>query len=282
MVAGGLQCGYHGFVFDPSGTCVSVPGQDSIPSRANLVGFPVAACGPFVWVWPGDPVRAKVDQIPAMEPLESTGWTFVTGEAELGCDYGLLIDNLLDLSHETFIHAGTIGSPEIAETPITTEADEMNGVVRVRRAMRGVQCPAFFERFTGLRTPIDRGQDIEFFAPSMYLLHVTLAAGAPLDDPPFGNEAFRIRVFYAITPGGANITHFRFAMARDFGHDDDELSLLFERSQYDLIAEDARALEILQRGIDDQGWPTEVSIRIDSGGLASRRVLKQMAQGSTR
>jgi phenylpropionate dioxygenase-like ring-hydroxylating dioxygenase large terminal subunit len=29
-----LICGYHGFTFDPSGACVSVPGQSNIPRAA--------------------------------------------------------------------------------------------------------------------------------------------------------------------------------------------------------------------------------------------------------
>lgn len=271
-----IQCGYHGFVFDCEGTCVSVPGQKAIPSKANIGSFAVAERGPFVWVWPGDPAAADESTIPAVAQLEEPGWTFVTGEVLLRCDYGLLIDNLLDLSHESFIHAATIGSPEVAETPITTDLDKEAGVVRVSRKMEGVQCPAFFERFTGLRSPIDRGQELEYFAPGFYIVHVTLSPAAAARTEPT-DERYRIRVFYAITPAGPTSTNYLFGMARDFSHDSEELSEIFDKSQHAIIAEDAAALEILQSSIDAQGWPSEVSIKIDTGGLAGRRVLAQLA-----
>ena len=38
-------------------------------------------------------------------------------------DYRLMIDNLMDLTHETHVHATSIGQPEIDETPCKTAAD---------------------------------------------------------------------------------------------------------------------------------------------------------------
>jgi vanillate O-demethylase monooxygenase subunit len=280
VVGDNIQCGYHGFVFDCAGTCVSVPGQTAIPSKANLQAFASAERGPFLWAWMGDAADADPSTIPAVDLLEEPGWTFVTGEVLLRCDYGLLLDNLLDLSHESFIHAATIGSPEVAEAPITTEVDKEGGVVHVSRQMKGVQCPAFFERFTGLRTPIDRGQDIKFFAPGFYLVAVTLSPAAAEGAEVADDQRYRIRVFYAITPGERATTNYLFGMARDFGHDQAELSELFDKSQHAIIAEDAAALEILQRSIDVEGWPSEVSIKIDTGGLAGRRALAQLAGGT--
>ena len=33
----GLQCGYHGLVFDASGKCIEIPGQEKIPDQAHVV-----------------------------------------------------------------------------------------------------------------------------------------------------------------------------------------------------------------------------------------------------
>ncbi len=41
--------------------------------------------------------------------------------ATIDARFDLLVDNLLDLSHETFLHSGSIGTPEVAETPIEVE-----------------------------------------------------------------------------------------------------------------------------------------------------------------
>ena len=85
----------------------------------------------------------------------------------LDARYGLLIDNLLDLSHETFLHSGLIGTPEVAESPITTTVDDEAAVVHVSRRMEAVECPKFYSGSTGLRSPIDRWQDIEYHAPGL-------------------------------------------------------------------------------------------------------------------
>ena len=39
VVPEGLQCGYHGLVFDTSGACVHVPGQDKIPAKARVRSY---------------------------------------------------------------------------------------------------------------------------------------------------------------------------------------------------------------------------------------------------
>ena len=50
-----IVCGYHGFTYDTSGTCVFVPGQQRIPRTARVASYPVAEVDSFVWVWIGDP-----------------------------------------------------------------------------------------------------------------------------------------------------------------------------------------------------------------------------------
>ena len=58
VVEEGLQCGYHGLIFDRSGTCVSVPGQEHILERTRVRSFPVVEQDAFVWIWMGDPAKA--------------------------------------------------------------------------------------------------------------------------------------------------------------------------------------------------------------------------------
>ena len=39
VVPEGIQCGYHGLVFDCTGACVKVPGQDTIPRKAMVRSY---------------------------------------------------------------------------------------------------------------------------------------------------------------------------------------------------------------------------------------------------
>src|SRR6266540_494013 len=128
-------CGYHGFTYGADGRCVAVPGQTRVPRTARLKAYPVAELDSFVWVWIGDPDRADVTRIPRASYLDSPDYTTVSGMEPLAARYELLVDNLLDLSHETYLHGGYIGTPEVADTPITTEVDEDAGIVYVSRHM---------------------------------------------------------------------------------------------------------------------------------------------------
>ena len=152
-VGDAVQCGYHGLTFDPDGRCTWAPGQERIPSRANITARPLVQRGPWVWVWMGDPDAPDHDRLPAMPWLDHADWQVVHGMEPLAARPSLLIDNLLDLSHETFLHAGYIGTPEVADTPIATTVDDERDVVHVSRRMEAVECPPFYSQTTGLSTP---------------------------------------------------------------------------------------------------------------------------------
>ena len=50
-------------------------------------------------------------------------WAFGGGLYHIGCNYRLMVDNLMDLTHETYVHATSIGQKEIDEVPCTTKVD---------------------------------------------------------------------------------------------------------------------------------------------------------------
>ncbi|WP_235787080.1 Rieske 2Fe-2S domain-containing protein [Streptomyces mutabilis] len=145
-----IVCGYHGFTYDTTGTCVYVPGQKRVPRTARIASYPVLEQDSLVWVWIGDPALADIGAVPRARHLDSPGWVTVRGMEPIDADYGLLVDNLLDLSHETYLHGGHICTPEVAETPITTEVDEGAGIVRVSRHMDDAECPPFYAKSTGI------------------------------------------------------------------------------------------------------------------------------------
>lgn len=267
-----LVCGYHGFTFDCSGTCVAVPGQEQIPSRARVRTYPVAEQGVWVWIWMGDP---EVATAPPPTPwlVDGGDWRVVTSMAPLRARYGLLVDNLLDLSHETYLHAGYIGTPEVAATPIETDVDEAAGVVRVSRRMHDVECPPFYSRSTGIEGRIDRWQDIEYFAPGYYLLHSRIA---PTGLEPGQPGEFHLEISYGITPSTETSTYDFWAVSRDFALDDGAVTEHLYKLNETVVAQDVAALDVLEARIAADPDPYEVSIKIDKGGLAARRMLERM------
>jgi vanillate O-demethylase monooxygenase subunit len=277
-----IVCGYHGFTYDRGGTCVFVPGQQRIPRTARVASYPVVEQDSFVWVWIGDHDRADPGRIPRAPWLTDPAYTTVCGMEPLNARYMLLVDNLMDLSHETYLHGGYIGTPEVANTPITTEVDEDAGIVYVSRHMDDAECPSFYAKSTGIEGRITRWQDIEYHPPCLYLLHSRVAPQGvypPADGPD--DQAFHVEVVYAITPSTENSTYDFWAVARDFALDDKGISEFLATSNRTVVLQDVTALNILEQVIasEPEGYQ-ELSINIDTGGLAARRILKQMAEGT--
>jgi vanillate O-demethylase monooxygenase subunit len=130
VVGEGLQCGYHGLVFDTDGKCRSIPSQDEIPDRACVRSFPVREAHGLIWVWPGEVALAQDAPLPAFETGEgylagvdfsclvpSQDWG-VAGPHRIHIDanYMLAVDNLLDLTHTAFVHAKTFDNAGILDS----------------------------------------------------------------------------------------------------------------------------------------------------------------------
>jgi vanillate O-demethylase monooxygenase subunit len=263
-----LVCGYHGFTFDPAGRCVAVPGQTSIPASAKARTYPVVERDGAIWVYPGDPALADVTAIPAHAWLRE--WNCVSGYARINARVVLLIDNLVDLSHETYLHPSQIGSPEVAQTPIESDTD--GNVVRIKRRMLGVECPPFYQSVAGLQTPIDRSQEIEFFAPGFYVLSTRVAAAGDR------GTGFRTKIVHGLTPETARTSHDFWWIVRDIDRNDTANDASTIARQTAVLQEDIVALEALEASLAANPAPTEVSIGIDRGGLLSRRLLADLAR----
>jgi phenylpropionate dioxygenase-like ring-hydroxylating dioxygenase large terminal subunit len=271
-----IVCGYHGFTYNSTGTCIGVPGQKRIPRTARVTSYPVVEQDSFVWIWMGD--AEPTQTIPRAPWLADPSWTTVCGMEPLKARHALLLDNLMDLSHETYLHGGYIGTPEVAETPITTEVDEDRGVVRVGRRMAEADCPPFYAASTGIKGRITRWQDIEFFPPCLYLLHSRIApAGVlpPADGPD--DQAFHVEVVYALTPETEHSTHDFWMVARDFATGDEEVSAFLRDNNRTVVLQDVTALNLLEELLQTDGDRyQELSINIDTGGLAARRLVSKL------
>lgn len=279
LVGDTIVCGYHGFTYGPDGHCVAVPGQQRIPRTARVAAYPVVEQDSLVWVWVGDPGHADVSLIPRAPWLADPAYTTVRGMEPLAARYSLLVDNLMDLSHETYLHGGYIGTPEVADTPIRTQIDEDNSIVHVSRHMDDAQCPPFYAKSTGITGRIVRWQDIEYHPPCLYLLHSRVAPTGVLPRPDGTDpDGFHVEVVYAITPSTPDSTYDFWAVARDFARDDEGVSQYLADSNRTVVLQDVDALNLLEQVIAAEPEGTqELSINIDTGGLAARRMLARMA-----
>ena len=274
-----LVCGYHGFTNHSEGQCVADPGQDRIPTKLPVRPYPVVEKGCWLWIWMGhaEPDLALLPDTPWLEPSKS--WSVVSGVAKIDASFSLLVDNLLDLSHETFLHNSSIGTPEVATTPIEVEVDDEARIVNVYRHMADVECPPFYATTTGLAGTIDRWQDIEYLPPGFYKLNSRIA---PVARPPLPDDsddhAFHLKIFYGLTPSTETSVYDFWALSRDFCLGDAAIDAALDKMQIAVVQEDVDALNIIQQRINSGREITEVSVKIDRGGLAARHVLAQMGE----
>ena len=122
-----LQCSYHGWQFDATGKCVSVPQAASgqyIPKACSIKPWKVFEKAGVVWVAPPGPVlehgthtnpNAKASAIFERIGEFSSDNAFVT-DYVLNAEYSyeLQIENLLDPAHIHFVHNGFQGNEDKA------------------------------------------------------------------------------------------------------------------------------------------------------------------------
>jgi len=272
---GNLVCGYHGLVMGCDGKAVAMPGQ-RVKTFPAIRAFPVIEKYGFVWVWPGDPALAGADQLPALPWAESPEWAYGGGLYHIACDYRLMVDNLMDLTHETYVHASSIGQKEIDEAPCETKYTEHE--VTTSRFMQNIQAPPFWQmalRMNGLPTdqPVDRWQVCHFTPPSHVLIEVgvALAGRGGLQAPPECKASAIVVDF--ITPETESSIWYFWGMARHFKPHDASLTTQIRDGQGRIFAEDREMLERQQRNLAEHPARRLLKLNIDSGGVHSRRLI---------
>lgn len=271
-----IVCGYHGLEFEETGTCACIPGQETIPATTAIKAYPVAERHRFIWVWIGDPGQADEAAIPDVHWCDDPAWAFDGGTYHIKCDFRLLIDNLMDLSHETFVHGGSIGQHEITESPIDTTWTD--STVTVTRWMRNVTPPPFWAHNFKTAAPVDRWQICHFSLPSTVNIDVGVAhagTGAPEGDRAQGISAWVIGL---MTPETETTTHYLWGFARDFEIGDAGLTARIREAQGRVFAEDEDVLAAQQRNIAKRPDRRLMTLAIDAGGAQARRILNRATQ----
>jgi vanillate O-demethylase monooxygenase subunit len=230
---GALVCGYHGLIMGCEGQVSSMPGQRTERFPA-IRAFPTLERFGFVWVWPGNPLLAVPAALPNLPWADDPDWVYAGGLYHVACDYRLMIDNLMDLTHETYVHGSSIGQKEIDTAPVETTAGP-NGVV-TRRVMDGVRAPPFWRMAlvgAGLDpdAPVDRWQVCHFTLPSSVMIDVGVAlAGMGGQNAPDAVKASSIVVDF-MTPETETSHWYFWGMARKFAVDDHALTESIRQGQ---------------------------------------------------
>jgi vanillate O-demethylase monooxygenase subunit len=273
-----VQCQYHGFTFGPDGACVRIPAQERVPPKHRVRTFPVVEKWAWVWIWMGDPELADPALIPDHDLLyvENDEWCPVIGGREyLKARYAIVHENLLDLSHLSFLHETTIGSPNIATTEMNVE--EKDGYLEIARYIRSDTVEnvplAKALKMSGL---VDRTMIQQFFAPSLHVTGSNFSSAQEGGENP-GYAYGSTRVIHAITPETETSTHYFWAFSRNFVIEDDELSKGIHKITYAAIEEDIFASEAIEANLNGASNPADdLHCRADAAALRGRVMIERL------
>lgn len=276
-----IRCRYHGIEFDGAGRCVRLPGAQGGGGLTVERTFPVTERYGFVWVWIGEAERADPALLPNLWWLEHDGFRFTRGGYSIACDYRLMIDNLLDLTHEAYVHPETIGQSELFDAPLRAGRDGYESYLE--REMTNVEPAKYWAMSLGYDGLVDRWQRCRFRLPAIVLIDSGVAkagTGALQGDRSQGVTG---QVINFITPETDRTCRYYVIQARDFML---ELSAEEQAQRNDIldfiVGQDITILEDQQRLIDANPGMEFRSLMIDTASTHARRIIAEVAQANTK
>jgi vanillate O-demethylase monooxygenase subunit len=274
-----VQCPYHGLEYDTAGACVYQPhGAKNIPSRARVKSYPVVEKHKAIWIWMGDkpadeskvPNFSVLDNVPELYSTKRDGFT-------IKANVELIIDNLLDLSHTSYLHDGILGNVETVESAIDVAMDGDDVVVS--RYANSAQVPGMNKlMWPDVPDKVDKFTEMRWMAPSTLRLISGVCLPGSSKDQGSGYHAIHL-----LTPETDRSTHYFFTAVR-FGvfSKGDELNRQIQEKiaatrRFAFEEQDAPVIEAQQRIIDNAETAVDpVTLAIDVGVVRYKHVLNRM------
>jgi phenylpropionate dioxygenase-like ring-hydroxylating dioxygenase large terminal subunit len=270
-----IQCGYHGIEYDRSGAAVDVPCQTRFSPATRVRSYPAVERHNFVWAWIGDARQADPGTVPDLWWNDHPDWRGDGDTLFIKCDYRLLIDNLLDLTHETYVHEKSAGHPIIVKTPCeTTWTDD---TVSVTRVMGPFDVPppwkGWVEQGIGWYGEVYRYNTCTFMLPCI----VAIETGAARADRPLPNdnpaESITSMLINACVPADETSCWQMWVWPRKYATDDHRLTGEVVAGINQVFAEDVVMLEAQQRNIAERPDGRMIGIATDQGPLRAREII---------
>ena len=272
-----LRCMYHGLKFAPDGRCIEIPGQPRIPQSAAVRRYPTAVVGSWVWVWMGEVAAADPATIPPSVALDDPAYRLKSGQIDYAAHYLLIDDNLLDLSHLTFVHENTLG------LDMPQWADSRPRVVPLARGLRMQRwlrnhSPRGFMKKLGER--LDVWNSYDFLFPGVFLqrtgfypLGTAEAAGGREPEAP---PLFHRLDEQVVTPVSDRASRYFYAAGARVGDiDPDRLDRLFAVTET-AFQEDKAIIEAQQKTIDREPERQMLPTSLDAGPTQFRRMVETL------
>jgi vanillate O-demethylase monooxygenase subunit len=275
-----IVCGYHGLRYDAEGNCIEVPSQTKCPKGIGVARYPLVERGPLVWIWMGATELADPARVPHQPWLESGDLERSQGYFALPASYVSLHENLMDLTHLSFLHAESFGTADYAAAPyeaiVEDEVTSRSPRFVLNRRVAPTKLPPVWAEPTGITgNTAARIVSSEFVSPA---LHVVTAWFHDTAAPPEGRPEFVIRTAHIPTPESLTSTHYFIVHGRDFALGNPAVTQFMHGQLFHAFAEDVAGLTAVEQTLAEAGdEPYEMSVASDRASVAMRRYLKRRA-----
>tara|TARA_R110001583_G_scaffold44593_1_gene141345 strand:+ start:792 stop:1955 length:1164 start_codon:yes stop_codon:yes gene_type:complete len=273
LVGDHLVCGYHGMRYNELGEVIEVPSQASC-GGISIRHYPLVEMGPVIWIWMGQPEQADPATIPEMPMLED-GWVTSEDYMDLKANYVYLHENLLDLTHLSFLHANTFGTPDYARADFDVQISDTR--MWLKRYVMPTRLPPVWAKPTRLEgKDAARITTSDFVSPALHIVHAEFydLALAESERPDQ-----RIKTAHIPTPSTATETHYFVVHGRNFALEEGDVTDFMHQQLMAAFQEDVVGLqqqEILMAAEMDDNY-FEISVKSDAASVAMRRYLKRRA-----
>ncbi len=250
---GRLECPFHGWQFDTQGACARVPlcdlGEEK-RSRLGVPGLPVREVAGLVWVFTG--LDAKGTEPEPAPALVEDGWVRWIYAETWATHWTRAMENMLDVPHVPFVHAGTIGK--------RLRPKAFSDAVMHARAVPEPYGMHIEAEIDGERTL----GGLEWRKPNGMVLHLD-----------FGSRRMRQHIF--CVPVDDEHTRMLLVSTRDFGRYNPVLAL-FDRFNKRILSEDRDVVESI-RPSEVPDPAEEKSVATDGPTLYFRRYYLRELRG---
>ena len=275
-----IQCIYHGLEYGADGKCVLNPhGSGKASGALDVNSYPVVEKHTLLWIWMGAQ-PANADQIPDYSCLDDRDELHVTrpGYLKVEANYKLLVDNLLDLSHISYTHAGILGNADTATADPLVEQD--GDVVTVTRNSENAETPGILQMMSpGGFERGDQWQSISWFPAS----NLRLEFGASRVGEPKKNGTGYFALHF-LTPETERTTHYNYTAARWGVQTDDEQNqkirdTIYKMRTFAFADQDVPVIEAQQIAMDQPDEELDPGLlSVDVGPLKYQKILDRLVE----
>jgi phenylpropionate dioxygenase-like ring-hydroxylating dioxygenase large terminal subunit len=277
VVAGGIQCGYHGLTFDGSGVCVAVPGQSRISDSVRVRSYPVAEKDQLLWIWMGEAACADESGIVDFPyHNDHSHWPNKHDCYRINANYMLMVDNLMDLTHLGYLHAKTVGGNPLAHINAEMKTTNTPTGIKFTRWMRNSVPPPSYVKAAGFQGRVDRWQEFEWVAPSSVLQWTGAADVGTRACEGTREGGFQFRLFHGLTPETETSCFYFWSCANGYRQSEPEATEQLYREIAPTFVEDKAMVEAQQARLSELGEQGLVNIVSDTNRVIMRRFIERL------